>query len=269
MSIEGLPQRLDPARIALIDVDGDGCADFVYVDTGRVLVWRNTGSNRFTGPQEIRGTPVISADGFRVIDIDGSDAAGILFDLAFPGVRRSQCFLRLTGGRKPYLLNNIDHGTGAFTAIEYRTSTEFALDDRNAGDPWLAFHPFPVHCVSAVTRTDAPSSATLKTVCHYHDGRFDPVSRTFIGFGRVSSDAIGDDSAPTLRTTSQFHIGLDPADPFRALTPEERLAFGALRRRPIVVTIRGVGADGAEQNPLTITPMLTTRKSRPRSTAVR
>jgi hypothetical protein len=251
--IPSAPDRLEPRRILFTDVDGDGCADLVYIGLDRALVWRNTGIDRMSGPLSIPGIPANSPGAYRTIDLDASGTVGVLFDTIAPGGRRRPAYLRPMGGNKPYLLAEMDHGTGARTRISYRSSTEFALDDRDAGDPWKTFHPFPVQCVAEVVRSDSTSLDEQRTVYHYHDARFDPASRTFLGFGRMTTDALGDDSAPTLRTTTEFHVGLDPADPFRALTPDERLRLGALRRRPLTVTVRGVNADGSEHPPITIT----------------
>src|SRR5207253_11385549 len=53
-----LPDGYDPRRVLLGDVDGDGLADFVYVDLGRVLVWGNQTGNAWSEqPVTIAGTP--------------------------------------------------------------------------------------------------------------------------------------------------------------------------------------------------------------------
>ena len=43
-----LPDGHDPRRLLLGDVDGDGVADLVYVDHGRVLLWGNQSGNAWT-----------------------------------------------------------------------------------------------------------------------------------------------------------------------------------------------------------------------------
>ena len=53
-----LPDGYDPRRVLLGDVDGDGLADLIYVDAGRVLVWGNQSGNASTAdPVTITGTP--------------------------------------------------------------------------------------------------------------------------------------------------------------------------------------------------------------------
>ena len=38
----------DPRRVLIGDVDGDGLADLVYVDDGRIRLWINRGGNRWS-----------------------------------------------------------------------------------------------------------------------------------------------------------------------------------------------------------------------------
>ena len=104
-------------------------------------------------------------------------------------------------------------------------------DDAAAGTPWPTYHPFPVQCVARTDQTDHGSGVTTSTSFAYHDGRYDPATRTFLGFGQVDSDQLGDESCPTLRVETTFHLGLDPSDPTRPLFGDEALQLGALRRK--------------------------------------
>ncbi|MGE5445487.1 MAG: SpvB/TcaC N-terminal domain-containing protein, partial [Ignavibacteriales bacterium] len=50
----------DPRRLLLGDVDGDGVADRVYVESGRITIWLNQGGNGWSDPIVVHGTPPIS-----------------------------------------------------------------------------------------------------------------------------------------------------------------------------------------------------------------
>ena len=45
-----LPRDLDPARVLLADVDGDGAADLVVLDARGVTVWVNRGGGAWSEP---------------------------------------------------------------------------------------------------------------------------------------------------------------------------------------------------------------------------
>ncbi|MGW0882494.1 toxin TcdB middle/N-terminal domain-containing protein [Streptomyces sp. NPDC002671] len=242
-----LPPRYDPADLYLTDVDGDGCADLVHVGPGRVTVWFTTGADRLSDPVVIEGTPALPPGGVRLADMTGTGTAGVLWTAPSTrtGLPGPYVFLDLTGGVKPHLLTGIDNGLGLTTTVKYRSSTSYAREDAAAEQPWRTFHPVAVPCVGRVERTDAATGVTSATEYHYREARFDPDARAFLGFSEVTADTIGDETAPSTRVVTTFHVGLDPADPQRPLSTDERLRLGALRRRVLSTTTYGL--DGSPQ----------------------
>lgn len=178
----------DPKRVLLGDVDGDGCADLVYVESGRVTVWLNQQGNGWSPPVVLRGTPPITdVDAVRLADVFGNGTAGILWSYDTGRfLDSSYKFLDLTGDTKPYLLCERDNHAGARTRIEYAASTRFYLeDDRNPIARWRGRLPFPVQVVSRVEVIDAFSQGKLATEYRYHQGYWDGEEREFRGFGIV------------------------------------------------------------------------------------
>jgi RHS repeat-associated protein len=246
-------RRYDPARMYLIDIDGDGCADLVYVGPDSVTVWRNVGAAQLAGPMVVEHTPLTQSGTYRLLDLFGSGTPGVLFQVPTlrPGVTR-QVFLDLCGGAKPYLLSSFTNGLGLSTRITYRTSTSYAIQDAAAGSPWNTYHPFPVQCAARTDQTDEASGVTVSTVYSYHGGRYDPATRTFLGFSAVECDQIGDQTCPTLRTQTTFHVGLDPADPGKPLYGDDALIQGALRRRVLSTTTYGLDGTDLEAKPYSV-----------------
>ena len=186
-----LPDGHDPRRLLLGDVDGDGVADLVYVDHGRVLLWGNQSGNAWTAqPVTVTGTPdVVDTDAVQLADLHGTGMAGLLCsrgaDRLRPGHaavprlhRRAQAVPARRDGQPPRRPHH---------ACTYRpVHAEFLLPTRPTrppgGGPPL---PFPVHVVARVEVHDAISGGRLTTEYRYHHGYWDGVEREFRGFAMV------------------------------------------------------------------------------------
>lgn len=181
------PYGYDPERILIGDVDGDGLADLVYVDTKRVLVWINRSGNGWSDPIEIDGTPpVTDADAVRLGDLLGTGVPGLLWSSDVQRGPDSAFFLDFTGGRNPYLLNEMDNNRGATTRVEYAPSTQFyRMDEKRPETRWETPLPFPVQVVSQVEQIDVVSGGKQTTEYRYHHGYWDGAEREFRGFGMV------------------------------------------------------------------------------------
>lgn len=178
----------DPRRLLLGDVDGDGLADLVYVESGRVTIWLNQSGNGWSEPIVVRGTPpVAEADAVRLADMLGLGTDGILWSydnrtFADSGYK----YLDLAGGAKPYLLVERDNNTGARTRVEYAPSTRFYLEDeRDPATRWRGRLPFPVQVVARVEVVDELSGGKVTSEYRYHQGYWDGEEREFRGFGMV------------------------------------------------------------------------------------
>src|SRR5262249_50930031 len=111
-----LPFDFQPERLFVSDLDGDGCADLIYLDRGRVLYWINQAGNRFSDGHEVdyvRGGQIAEA---RLADMRGSGTAGLLWSTPGPFGRNTlYYYLDFTGNSKPYLLNRIFINLGLTT----------------------------------------------------------------------------------------------------------------------------------------------------------
>ncbi len=200
-----LPLHFDPRRVLLGDVDGDGCADLLYVEDRKLTLWLNQQGERWSDPIEIHGTPSITnQDSVRLIDLLGRGVAGILWVLAPPVGQRDLFFLDLTGGSKPYLAHELDNHMGALTRVRYASSTQFYLqDEKIPSQRWTAPLPFPVQVVQSTEAIDQVSGSRLLTQYVYHHGYWDGADREFRGFGRVDQRDT-ESFAPYYQQTSGF-----------------------------------------------------------------
>lgn len=286
-------EGFDPARLLLGDVDGDGCADVVYVGHRSTTVWVNRAGGGFAPPVSVPGTPYVDdSTNVRLTDLLGTGTSGVLWTLdsraqGDPGWR----FLDFTGGIKPYLLTAIDNHMGGRTAITYAPSTAYAVADALAGRPWRTTLPFPVQVVASMTSAEHFSGNSTTTTLDYHHGYWDGADREFRGFARVerydttafdpSNGLAAEHYCPPTMLRSWFHVGpvgseadwieLDLGDEYWSgdlnvlgIGDRSKLPAGLSRRqlRDVVRALRGkllrselygLDDDAASDRPYTVT----------------
>ena len=218
-----LPDGHDPRRLLLGDVDGDGVADLVYVDHGRVLLWGNQSGNAWTAqPVTVTGTPdVVDTDAVQFADLHGTGMAGLLWsrggDPSAPGHaavprphRRRQaatCSTRWTTTSAPA------------PPCSYVPSTQFHLRRRAAPRHPVAHHaavPGAGRRPGRGARRDLVRRR-LTTEYRYHHGYWDGVEREFRGFGMVeqldtetfdvANGVPAEHYSPPTLTKTWFHLG--------------------------------------------------------------
>lgn len=224
-------------RVMVVDLDGDGCSDVLYFDTGRTLIWLNQSGVGFAAPVEVPVAPPPAARPF-VCDFFGDGRPGIAWDGALTSADSAGYrFLRFDAPVSPYLMTAADNGMGGTCRLEHSTSTAMRLADEGEGRLWHADLPFVVRVVSAIHEHDSITAQTRSRRMRYTDGVYDGPDRQFRGFTRVEVHLDGDDTIPASIQDVTFFHG-DPEHPDPAERDRQRALSGT------VVTTRGY-----EQNP--------------------
>jgi RHS repeat-associated protein len=221
-AVPELPLDTDPRRLLLGDLDGDGLADLVLVEDGRITIWLNIAGEAWSPPVRIDGTPpVTDMAEVRLADVLGTGVQGVLWSRpAMTGARNRFFFLDPIGGKKPYLLSTIDNRIGAVTTISYAPSTHFfLLDEARPSTRWRTPLPFPVHVVEGVEVEDRLSGGRLTTEYHYRHGYWDGEEREFRGFGLVEQ-----------RDTESFESAASATDAIASLLAREHVSPPTLTR---------------------------------------
>ena len=202
--------RFDPGRLFLSDINGDGVADLVYVESDSVRLWVNQSGRALVSAGEIAYTPAATATNVLLADMFGTGTLGLVWSYPRSGIHdRNYKYLDFTGGHRPYLLESIEDGTGLTTEVEYRPSTEHSQLAARERRPWRSTLPFPVQTVSRITARDAVTGTVTTQSIRYFDGSFDGLSREFRGFGRAEVLEEGGPGVPSTLTISHFHQGAD------------------------------------------------------------
>ncbi|NCU35448.1 toxin [Candidatus Falkowbacteria bacterium] len=213
------PDRFDPSRIRLADVDGTGTTDIIYLSAQKTAYWKNLAGNGFGQSIAINLLPPFDGHAsVSVMDLMGDGTSCIVWSSSLPGASAARVqYLRLTAGIKPYLMTQMNNNMGAIRKMYYAPSTKFYLQDKKAGKPWITKLPFPVHVLEKTETIDEPSQTTYANRYAYHHGYFDGREREFRGFGMVEQwdtedyrlpqggDENGD--IPPVYTKTWFHTG--------------------------------------------------------------
>lgn len=207
------PEQFNQQRIRLADIDGSGTTDIIYLGRDGVSLWFNQAGNSWSQPHRLRHFPRIdNLASVQVVDLLGNGTACIVWSSPLPGyAQQPMRYIDLMGGKKPHLLTSIRNNLGAETKLQYAASTQFYLEDKLAGTPWITKIPFPVHVVEWVETLDRISGNLFVSNYRYHHGYFDGEEREFRGFGYVEqldteSFAAFESEGATNATDAAFHV---------------------------------------------------------------
>ena len=180
-------EQFDHQRIRLADIDGSGTTDIIYLHRDGVRLYFNQSGNSWSQSQPLEAFPDLN-DLVNIMPVDllGNGTACLVWSSPLLGdAWQPLRYVNLMGEQKPHLLIRTSNNLGAETRIVYAPSTQFYLQDKKAGKPWITRLPFPVHVVERVETYDHIGRNRFISRYAYHHGYFDGEEREFRGFGMV------------------------------------------------------------------------------------
>lgn len=212
------PDQFNPAYLHLADISGTGLSDIIYLGKNQFRAWLNLSGNGWSASTEIDPFPQTALPGqIDIVDFKGNGTSCIVWSSPLPG-QAPMRYIDLMGGVKPHIMAQQENGFGKKTKVTYKSSTQFYLDDKKQGKPWITKLPFPVQCVAKVEVEDTVAGLRFANEYSYHHGYYDHAEREFRGFGRVDqtdTENYAPDSAnegkkywqPPVLTRTWFHTG--------------------------------------------------------------
>jgi len=182
------PQSFNPAFLMLADLDGSGITDIVYLGKNKFYCWLNLNGNAFSSiPFEIDEFPEISNhEKVTVTDLFGNGVACIVWSSSLSKDAQAPLkYIDLMNSKKPHIMIDYKNNLGKEVSLEYTPSTQYYLQDKVAGKPWITKLHFPVHCISKIETRDRITGHRFVNSYTYHHGYYDHTEREFRGFGRV------------------------------------------------------------------------------------
>ncbi len=174
----------DPSRLFLVDLDGTGPADLVYLDASGLHYFRNRAGNGFDDAVALPLPEPPNA----LTRVDFADllGAGVLcLIVTQPSPVWRQAYLPINGGVRPHMLTAITNNLGQSTSLAYGSSAQAWLADRNLGIAWLTVPPMSVPLLAQITARDFLSDITTIRRFAYRHGYYDAQEYAFTGFAFV------------------------------------------------------------------------------------
>ncbi|MCK5354774.1 MAG: VCBS repeat-containing protein, partial [Methyloprofundus sp.] len=168
--MQQVPDEFDEADFAqaakframrLLDINGDGLTDLVYVANNQLKAWLNRGGYEFSAsPYTISSAtgqiPSLDAEtSIRTADMNANGTIDVVWNrqTGFSDINHSNAtwvYLDLTDGVRPNLLQRIDNGIGKITSISYKSAITDRVSDRNQGHEWAFKLPIALNVVDKI-----------------------------------------------------------------------------------------------------------------------
>ena len=255
-------------RIFLLDVNGDGRSDILYVLGSITRVWLNLGLNtedhskgRFASYFFVSSPSSENYTQFRAVDINGNGSVDLLWNTNPDpaGGDSTFAFMDFAPFEQPYQLKSIDNGIGRTRSILYRSSVADMTRDLEAGKIWPSLLPFPVSVVAQIS--EEVDAIQYLQEFWYHDGYYDSDENEFRGFRKAEQKDVGDATIPDLVTAFSFDVGQEERSlKGKPLTTEARTLAGAIFYRETNTWVARKLVDGINGDTRSVTfPYLQTR----------
>ncbi len=187
----------NPRFVKLADLDGSGTTDILYVGKNQFQIYFNQSGNSWNEINIVKGIdplPFPSIDNtsaISIVDLLGNGTGCITWSSPLPGNAVAPLrYIDLMGGKKPHVLTSYRNNLGKQVTLSYRSSTQFYLDAKKNGEPWVTKLPFPVQCLHLVETKDLISNTRFTSEYKYGHGYYDYAEREFRGFGFVEQKDI-------------------------------------------------------------------------------
>jgi RHS repeat-associated protein len=178
----------NPHYIYLADIDGSGTTDIVYTAKDTIQVWFNQGGNSLREPSAFFYPFPLTDNQVKLsfVDLLGNGTSCITWSSSLPQHQHAPLrYIDMMGGKKPHVMFFHKNNMGKEVTLEYKSSTQYYLEDKKGGQKWITKLPFPVQCVSKVITVDKVSQTRFANEYSYHHGYYDSVEREFRGFAMV------------------------------------------------------------------------------------
>jgi len=267
----------DSCAVAFVDLNGDGFADFVAMDSLNTTIILSAGitssgitwGRQFTFPaapfsNTSSGSPTSEIYGPEAADLNASGVVDLLYVAASapttgpttgfePGKVN---YIDLLSGQPPPLLKTVSNGLGATTTLTYASTASLGYDAASSGHPWGTTSTQSVHVVTTIKTEIADNKAAGgpfvtsyeyqgASTDQYAGAMYDKRFRRFNGFGFVRTSLTSQSKPEIYDVTDTYY---EPS--LSAVTNYADVPWDALNGLAVFSTRYAMGNDSAVIMPL-------------------
>jgi len=267
----------DSCAVAFVDLNGDGFADFVAMDSLNTTIILSAGvtssgitwGRQFTFPaapfsNTSSGPPSSEIYGPEAADLNASGVLDLLYVAASAPTTRPATgfepgkvnYIDLLNGQPPPLLKTVSNGLGATTTLTYASTASLGYDAAASGHPWGTTSTQSVHVVTTIKTEIADNKAAggpFVTSYEYHGASTDQYAgamydkrfRRFNGFGFVRTSLTSQSKPEIYDVTDTYY---EPS--LSTVTNNADVPWDALNGLAVFSTRYATGNDSAVIMPL-------------------
>ncbi|MCE0461998.1 SpvB/TcaC N-terminal domain-containing protein [Pseudomonas uvaldensis] len=216
--------QFDADRVRIADLDGSGAPALIYLNSDCFDIYLNRGGNgleqtpvRVPWPTGVRYDNVCQVT---LADLQGLGCASLILSTPHmtPEMEKPRHWRYDFVAARPYLLNGTNNNMGCSTALAYRSSAQFWLDEKQQRvakeEKPPCYLPLALPLLARQQQLDEITGNCLTQCFTYFEGNYDGYHREFRGFGRLyqvdsevpDGETPGGFTAPLLVKT-WFHTG--------------------------------------------------------------
>ncbi|MCB9234042.1 MAG: hypothetical protein H6581_20465 [Bacteroidia bacterium] len=185
--------EFDASKVRIVNLNGKGGSDILYLGRGNITYWINQSGNSFSAPSTIEGLPHIdNISAVQIIDFLGDGTQCLVWSSVFGNHSQAQIhYLPILMAEdegvlaSPGMLKEVSNSMGLTTKIEYGYSGIHYLQAQNSCTPWETRLPSHSLVVNEFSQTDEIGNTSFNSSFRYNDGYFDGEEREFRGFSMV------------------------------------------------------------------------------------
>lgn len=176
--------RFDVNRCVLLDIDGTGSTDLIYIDKDQLHLYLNHHGNQLQHYVSIEhlGGSYTPQDTITVLDLLGTGVRYLVWSTVLPGQTQTSLQYLPLSDQPVHLLTSVNNNMGRVSTLTYTNVAQQAIEDEAKGQAWFNRSNSAATVLTELKEEDKISGTQTISTFRYRDGFYDTDKRQFRGF---------------------------------------------------------------------------------------